>query len=835
MMTDADKRLKNCLQGKLETFRKDQPYVWKLGLTENDFADLHQQLEASIASHAGDKQHLLTADYALLSMVYLAEWYKRNYSPVTNEKSLLDWSSKELKQLWEASGLNIDTFVYQSLDGKRMWQYSIYILGGLAIHHELGRTDNRFLKQICRLYYGEAGEIEQLAGDSSRAIAFKESIAQGHSLYQFVKAILTEEKAFADEDTTHPHSDVSRFIQRIKTANEEVLKEKFRLEWVFLYARNYSYLTRRLRLLLRPEDAGGTHHPYLRLERLHNWGFTQLEQVFRIRVSIRFLQDDKIVQEADFNRPLLTFINTGEAESGFVAWSTSRIATFSAVPAEPFNQVQVIMKTDRGQEAIVHQEDVPDIMQFYRISMEEELWTSLPHRQKQTAVWYSDQWKPETPNVDTDRKVIHTAQGDSHPWNWTFIANEIKLTHSNGEYRTFYNRAGYAQIQAQLHTDTIHYLEGGLVKYVRSYEDDLEVEELPLIYGKEDWMVSNQAAMEEDWICTEKPCIERIEYKGGNNRYQEWTAENSPAYGLVALRIYLQGEPKLLRAVYTPEIKRCFDTHSIRYGSTTIEDECTPQDLPHKPTTTIRIGHSDEYVEVEVYRPTLLKVICMDGKAIRTVDNQPVCVPYSLKNRLTVHDFSVDGYTSYSCRNLPNIYNQLNLQVADAALQAWKEGRAYRVKEIDAYAPESLWMSWGDSSESTASGDWYTWDYYEDTEPQPCPADTEPAPCCIVFQSLRDYDGQQPCLPPQRGKFMPFKYKKNRISVVKVFKVAAQHRTYFFPFQPLQKVTDFVEELYQPLLAEMGGKLNQNTISDLQRLAEEFGFSWEDKNINLEF
>ena len=112
-------------------------------------------------------------------------------------------------------------------------------------------------------------------------------------------------------------------------------------------------------------------------------------------------------------------------------------------------------------------------------------------------------------------------------------------------------------------------------------------------------------------------------------------------------------------------------------------------------------------------------------------------------------------------------------------------------------------------------------------------AGTEPAPCCIVFQSLRDYDGQQPCLPPQRGKFMPFKYKKNRISVVKVFKVAAQHKTYFFPFQPLQKVTDFVEELYQPLLAEMGGKLNQNTISDLQRLAEEFGFTWEDKNINL--
>ena len=56
-----------------------KPYVWKLRLSLAEFYDLESAIGDSISSHAGHHEHLLTENFAVVVVIYLAEWYKRFY------------------------------------------------------------------------------------------------------------------------------------------------------------------------------------------------------------------------------------------------------------------------------------------------------------------------------------------------------------------------------------------------------------------------------------------------------------------------------------------------------------------------------------------------------------------------------------------------------------------------------------------------------------------------------------------------------------------------------------------------------------------------------------
>lgn len=84
------------------------------------------------------------------------------------------------------------------------------------MRHELGRHDNgRFLKALCRLFHGEDYTLENL-DDESRAVAFRQSIAREHSLYEYLKEIL--------DGTGEQHRDKETLalMDAIRTANDEV-------------------------------------------------------------------------------------------------------------------------------------------------------------------------------------------------------------------------------------------------------------------------------------------------------------------------------------------------------------------------------------------------------------------------------------------------------------------------------------------------------------------------------------------------------------------------------------------------------------------------------------
>ena len=87
-----------------------------------------------------------------------------------------------------------------------------------------------------------------------------------------MKEILNGELPFNADDMKDETSDVNRFVATIKAANDEILRQKFRLEWAVTFSTDYTNMTRRLNIWLKPEEVGGGLHQYLRYDRVHLWG-----------------------------------------------------------------------------------------------------------------------------------------------------------------------------------------------------------------------------------------------------------------------------------------------------------------------------------------------------------------------------------------------------------------------------------------------------------------------------------------------------------------------------------------------------------------------------------
>lgn len=315
--SDHDRKLTKELKDKIASFDICKPYVWLLKLSEVDFNELEVCLN-DIASVKGFPA-LVSPQFAVETIIYIAEWYKRKYQR-GNSNPLVE--KLNLEALWINAGINQKLYLYHDDKGDKRWLYSIYVLGGLAIKHELGRNDNmRFLKGLCRIYHGEDYTLENL-DEASRAIAFRESIKRCHSLYEYMQNILNGQMPFDDEDLKNAASDVNLFVAVLKTANDEILKVKFRFEWVVTFSPDYTFMSRRLNVLLKPEEVGGGLHQYLRYDRVHLWGVPHPETQRHLYVYIRFCYNEKIIKPSTIDKPIITYLNHGLND--FVAFGVEK-------------------------------------------------------------------------------------------------------------------------------------------------------------------------------------------------------------------------------------------------------------------------------------------------------------------------------------------------------------------------------------------------------------------------------------------------------------------------------------------------------------------------------
>lgn len=663
---------------------------------------------------------------------------------------------------------------------------------------------------------------------------------------------------------------MNRFVATIKAANDEILKVKFRFEWQVIFSPDYTFMTRRLNLWLKPEEVGGGLHQYLRYDRVHLWGVPNPEKQLHLFIYIRFKRGDEVIEPSTMENPIITYLN--HSVNDFVAFGVEKGVQIKNIPTSRFDKIEIVVKDDDGNEYLAQTQNTTEYIQLWRQGDYGEAWSSTQNTQKETAVLFSNRCnlKDETFSEEVYRKRFRDQKfGTTDTWNWIYIYDCVSFLDEQGKEINLYNRIGYDQVTTRLYTDTIRYVGGGKVKHYYiddpDISDEYEVDELPLIFGWEDVIVRHFATKDDILHAQpeEETEAEMIEFKQENGRYAEWTKMDEPPYGEVTLRVTIKGKPLLFTVVYLPRmdkaspIKRDFESTLIRYKNVDgteaeLQDEIPMDGNPLSPTLPVRYGEDESYYEVDVYRPTLLKEVMLDGKIIEYLnDEEKLNLPYIFKDRVQLNDFSEKGYQAYECRNLSSIYSQdfINISgnpsVGEAALNAWRNDNHYVGKLLDAMTPESLVVCFGNDQEHSSWKDEQAlyWNYDEKTEPEPInpDEDADSKNMGVIFQNISKTENLQ-CNLGMDIDNDPWAWddieESVTESILKCFEVANHYGTYFFLMKPLRDMDmdkdKIVSEIYEPLLEKRNGTLTPEDKQGLLRFAEESGFDWQEFNIHID-
>lgn len=836
----------NSLKDKLKHFNPNRPYVWELKIAEDEF----RSLESDLCSYTPDASK---KDDALKILVYLAEWYKRRYTNRAKKDYQKTFGGKkpDIETVWKSLAID-DQYLYRGESEQKLFLYSTFILSGLAVKFERQKNEKPFLRALCRVYNKEDESFDRVV-DSNHSIAFKESIAQGHSLRDFLEAIITSQDnvdalPFAKEDYDNPETEVALLIELIREINYEVNKSKFRFEWVVTSISGDNLINRKLHLWLNPEEKGKLHQ-LLRIDRLKKWGFAEPENMHYIRLGVRYLNNNIVIKEPDFHHPELYYRNTGDASIGFICEKVD-YAKCNNVPVVSFDRVQLITWNEDGTElSIPVQEETVDFdtIQFYRMEAGEDEWTTRVSNQKETALVFSDKWIIADSSVDQlfERKTYYNKKvGEGDSVSWCYIHASVTIENED-ERRTFYNRQGYDHIVAKLYNDTINYSADGkvMLHYAEDEDSQEKANPISLIFGKQDIIVYHTETKDgEDSTCEETE-IQLYEFKKNGN-YTPWTEENCPEYGYIELRLTIKGKPLLFKTFYLPKpIERDLDANTIHYYN--IKKELVYEDKADiekaisrrevlEPTVLLNIGTKTCYVSVPVFRPVKLKEVCYDGKILMYDENGEVTIPYILKEYVDVNDYGKDGYHSYSCKDFRNVFVELNNSEyrTSGKYTSAIDGKTF----TDDHAPEGVTFFVRKTLSKNPRLRYCYWDCKKDSKPIPVRnLETFELPSGnVLFQDQRKVSHRLQCeyMEKEATGFAKIRRKcsDENDPVFEIFSIASEYNQYFFHFKALRSLAngisegrrDFYDEIYNPLLEYHQHRFSLRDKKELLRFADEF-------------
>ena len=836
----------NSLKDKLKHFNPNRPYVWELKIAEDEF----RSLESDLCSYTPDASK---KDDALKILVYLAEWYKRRYTNRAKKDYQKTFGGKkpDIETVWKSLAID-DQYLYRGESEQKLFLYSTFILSGLAVKFERQKNEKPFLRALCRVYNKEDESFDRVV-DSNHSIAFKESIAQGHSLRDFLEAIITSQDnvdalPFAKEDYDNPETEVALLIELIREINYEVNKSKFRFEWVVTSISGDNLINRKLHLWLNPEEKGKLQQ-LLRIDRLKKWGFAEPENMHYIRLGVRYLNNNIVIKEPDFHHPELYYRNTGDASIGFICEKVD-YAKCNNVPVVSFDRVQLITWNEDGTElSIPVQEETVDFdtIQFYRMEAGEDEWTTRVSNQKETALVFSDKWIIADSSVDQlfERKTYYNKKvGEGDSVSWCYIHASVTIENED-ERRTFYNRQGYDHIVAKLYNDTINYSADGkvMLHYAEDEDSQEKANPISLIFGKQDIIVYHTETKDgEDSTCEETE-IQLYEFKKNGN-YTPWTEENCPEYGYIELRLTIKGKPLLFKTFYLPKpIERDLDANTIHYYN--IKKELVYEDKADiekaisrrevlEPTVLLNIGTKTCYVSVPVFRPVKLKEVCYDGKILMYDENGEVTIPYILKEYVDVNDYGKDGYHSYSCKDFRNVFVELNNSEyrTSGKYTSAIDGKTF----TDGHAPEGVTFFVRKTLSKNPRLRYCYWDCKKDSKPIPVRnLETFELPSGnVLFQDQRKVSHRLQCeyMEKEATGFAKIRRKcsDENAPVFEIFSIASEYNQYFFHFKALRSLAngisegrrDFYDEIYNPLLEYHQHRFSLRDKKELLRFANEF-------------
>lgn len=856
--TEADIRLSETLSEKQKQFKSlikvEKPYVWKLRLSPSEFEKLEEAIEQSLQSHGGDHGHMIKAEYAHITIMYMAESYKRFYSEEDKngrrQSRLLEFDTKELKELYKNSGIDKQIFVYNASTDDRTsnrWLESMQALGGLAVRDELRRgEDNPLLRHMCRIFHGEESELDEIA-DGNRATAVKESIIRRHSLYEYLSCIIqNKDLPFAPEDL-EPGTEISQLIERIRTADKKANKDKFDFEWLLTYAPAEGTMTRTLRVKLKPETAG-ENRQYLSYERLREWGLDEPENESSIEITLRFANGSKTKETG----PIFTYHNTGSEDIGFVSINKIEYASCSDVPTGAIDKVQIAIKC--GDETKIAQElkPEPDYMQAYALPKTSSEFTTRRNNSGSTMVIFSQNCRPtEQYRGQNLTKIRFRSRKDrnetSEEYSLYVIADKFELEYIDGRKISppFFNRSGLYQIEIKKYPSTIKYKDG---KYVKRTWMDPELEEIneddvTALFGR---CGARLMKYENENDPEGKPVEDcELEWNANGRNYVSWK-DKEPEPGLINLRAKINGREILLRNIYylqfspSPDAPEPIwrDCKNQTIGNSLdgrLIDSGENPDGSLPVTRTLEIGSEESKISIEVYQAALTRELRQDLGGGKTrishyEAEDAIKLPLICCSSFTVRDFSEKGVRDYPMPADNAFYYAFDT-INDPNVNPQKYQQERSVKDIRPdIDPDKLYIYISTDRRSikeNAGAEMYEWDY--EGEPAKAEAGKKPDKTGIVFQSLKDCECPRHYLAPEIN-YKPFNHKYiDKLDKAACFETAAGHGAYFNMFTPLLmavKKAEQIEEIFVPLTRKRNYELSEKDAENLRRFALHLHFDW---------
>ena len=806
----------------LNDFNPSEPMFWRMKLSYADFCEL----EAAVAD-ASDADMMAQPVAALC---YLAEWYKWRYAPGRGNKVRhFNPTSEEIRQLLADAGIDANRWVAVNPEtGRHSWLYSVYVLGGLPVAHELSRrVDNRFLRQLCRMYHGESVGAD--LDDSGRAEAFRLSLKEGGSLNLFIREIVNGNAPFATEDIKDGLSPASRLIQRIIDANNEVLRDKFRLEWRISAPQGSDTFSRRLCLNLLPEITGEGLNQYLMYDRVMMWGFENPAELRWIEIDIDFLHRGIVVVSMPNQ---ITYTNNYNPDRGFLSVGIEQCKVLRDVPVADFDTIVITAKGANGECHEAQRFEVEGCMQLYATDVPDE-WSNATRSQRATAVLWTAPWRNVEPLVEgltSTRPFRNRKDGmGTRKYHLTLVPESFTLVAPNGDEVTFYDHQGTDTLTARRHDDTVRYLQGDKVKCRVEIDDEEDEIILPLLMTREDVVI--RRLTEDEFSETIEEFIEpdTIEWKDGA-RFTDWTEETTPPVGVVKIRCLVRGRLLVKEFAYIGgKIIRDLDNREIIVpsgGWFIPSGEHIWHSTPFEPSVETYIKN----ITVDVWQPLRYKEINRGNNCYYRTEEERFAVPAMTANELWVAVFGERGYQSYNCLPLIRFYASkgenkdkvamlLNAR-EDEKVSLWTE----KATNLDATAPLELDVVMAYPN-TEGKGKWMLWDFNSEHEPTEADYNVELGKATVLFQDLREASSPTQIYAPKRRP--PGPWDKIKCTPLDCFKIAAKYKAYYFLFSPLEKLKsadDFNAQVYSPLLEEYNGNLPIDIKNELTRAACELGF-----------
>lgn len=867
--TQEDIQLIQCLHERVEQFRQGilngRPYVWELRLSLDEFYTLESAINNSISSHAGNHEHLLKEDFALVVVMYLAEWYKRFYkgADTMDENKILALDTEELKRLYELANIDKNTFVYNASKNpdktSYRWQESLQVLGGLAVQAELKRDQNdNLLSYLCKIFHGEEIDLDDFK-DRNRAVAFQESIARQHSLYEYLKCILEKDERghrnlpFAPSDIKNEDTFIPQLIRKIEEADLLAKKEKFDFEWIVNYTANRNQMVRHLRVKLKPEEIGGGKKQYIGYDRLRQpeWGMEHPENVGRIDFYLRFKNGGHYVQKETANEePLFKYVNTGSERTGFLSVKQEEENTFMNVPVQRFNIVEIVMKYNESYR-VVQKLEVKDYLQVYGVAKSPTKFTNRRNSQAPTFVIFSSAYHLTEEYKDLPVVYTHFRNGEqtSEDYCWCPIHDKVVIADSDGKevMPPFFNRNGLYQVVTKKYLKTIKYKENLYVLYQfidTDYdEDEIQSDELPVLFGRNGLEVKHYPTRQADNGISVTDYD--LEWQKGN-RYVDWNKEE-PVQGPLRLRVTVKGmvfTPKVYYVPFSPSdpsqppIWRDFEHMRICTALEGVEDiqDDFKQLLTQKESDTkqLEIGTEDAKILVDVYRPVIVRELSQkktgdkESKVIKYYQkDEQIHIPLINCEQFSLRDFSEDGVKEYQIKSHSTIYYSFTT-INQTSLNSSVFTEEHAAKSLTPEIPLD-YLKFYITRPLDEQSDLYAWDYK--TAPRPIGSVNELTGEGVVFQSLITNDSPRDYTMPTIKKKSGWGGKKDVIEVdpLYCFETVAEHKTYFFMFNPLIKVIASqtqIQDILLPLMKKRDYQLTDIDVDNLYRFAMQFHFDW---------